>query len=77
MIARDVAFCSSIGDMQLAPAMAAAEKASEQGFSPPHGASAHPVLAVGVILDQALIPLERVPADITFMMVAEQTSHAG
>jgi hypothetical protein len=24
--------------MQLAPAMTAAEKASEQGFSPPHGA---------------------------------------
>ena len=52
VIARDVALRSAVGDMQLAPAMAAAEQASEQGFSSPHGAPARKALAVGVVLDQ-------------------------
>ena len=72
MIARDVALRASIGDMQLAPAMAAAEQASEQGFSPTHGAPPEKALAVGVVLDQALIPLEGVPDDITLVVVADQ-----
>ena len=52
--------------------MAAAEQAGEQGFPSPHGAPARPALAVGVVVDQALIPLEGIPADITLMVVADQ-----
>ena len=47
-------------------------KVSKQRFSSPHGAPVRPVLAAGVVLDQALIPLEGIPADITLMVVAEQ-----
>ena len=72
VIARDVALRSAVSDMQLAPAMAAAEQAGEQGFPSPHGAPARPALAVGVVADQALIPLEGIPADITLMVVADQ-----
>ena len=63
--------------MQLSPATAAAEQASEQSFSPTHGAPAGKALAVGVVLDQALIPLEGVPADITLMVVADQNVPLG
>src|SRR5208283_2480929 len=72
VIARDVALRAAVSDMQLSPAMAAAEQPGEQGFSSPHGAPARPALAVGVVLDQALIPLEGVPDDIPFMVVADQ-----
>ena len=72
MIARDVAFGSAVGDMQLAPAMAATEQAGQQRFAAPHGAAARPALAVGVVADQALIPFEGVPADIALMVVADQ-----
>ena len=72
MIARDIAFRSAVGDMQLPTAMAAAEQAGEQGFSPPHSTPARKALAVCVVLDQALIPLEGVPADITLMVIADQ-----
>jgi len=72
MIARDIAPRSAVGDMQLATAMAAAEQAREQGLSAPYGAPAQKALAVGVVSDQALIPLEGVPANIPLMVVAHQ-----
>src|SRR5271169_2350423 len=72
MIARDVALGSAIGNMELAPAMAATEQPGQQSFAAPHGAAARPTLSVGVVADQALIPLERVPADIPLMMVTDQ-----
>ena len=72
MIARHVTLGSSIGDMQLAPAMTAAEKTGQQGFAAPYSATARPAFSIGVVADQPLIPFELVPVDIAFMVVADQ-----
>jgi hypothetical protein len=74
VIARNVAFGSAIGHVQLAPAMTATEQPGEQSFAPAHGTAARPALAVCVIADQALIPLERIPLDIALMVDRDQIS---
>jgi len=59
--------------MQLAAAMTAPEQAGQQGFAPAHNAAAHEALAVGVVAEQALIPLELGPANVTLVMVEDQS----
>jgi len=77
VIAGHIALGSAIGDMKLAAAVAATEQSSQQGFAAPHRAAARPALSIGVVADQALIPFELVPADITLVMVADQTCQSG
>src|SRR5271169_1326676 len=72
VIARDVTFGPAVGDVQLASAVAATEQPGQQSLSPPHRAAARPALAVGVVVDQALIPLERIPTNIALMVVTDQ-----
>jgi len=53
--------------------MAAAEQAGEQRFAAPHRSAAHEALAIGVIADQALVPLELGPANVALMVVQDQS----
>ena len=47
--------------MKLAPAMAAAQQAREEGLAASNGASRHHALAGGIIGNQPLIPLKLRP----------------
>jgi hypothetical protein len=53
--------------------MAAAEQASEERFAAPHRSAAHEALAVGVVADQALVPLELGPSNVALVMVEDQS----
>src|SRR5271166_5118040 len=72
MVAAGFAVRTSIGDMQLAAAMPAAQQTRQQGLAAADRPARHKTLAVSVIGDQALIPFELRPAEIAFMMVFEQ-----
>src|SRR5271165_7643981 len=61
-----------IGDMQLPAAMSAAQETGQQRLATAHRSTRHETLAVGVVGDQALIPLELRPREISFVMVREQ-----
>src|SRR6478672_1079047 len=73
VIAPGTAFLAAVGDMELAAAMAAAQETGEQGFAAPYRSAAHEALAVGVIADQALVPLELGPANVALMVVEDQS----
>jgi len=49
---------AAVSDVKLTPAVAAAQKAREQRLASSHGASRHQALTVGIIGNQALVPLE-------------------
>ncbi len=61
MIAADIACRAAVGDMQLAAAMTAAQKPAQKRLAPPDGAARQKTFGIGVIGDQALIPLELRP----------------
>src|SRR3954449_5429620 len=73
VIAPGPAVRAAVGDMELAAAVAAAEQAGEQRFAAPHRSAAHEALAIGVIADQALVPLELGPANVALMVVQDQS----
>jgi hypothetical protein len=52
---------AAVSDVKLAPAMAAAQKAREEGLAASNGASRHQALAGGIIGNQTLIPLKLCP----------------
>ena len=58
--------------MQLAPAMATAQQAGEQRLAAAQRTAAHRVLAVGVVRDQAEVPLVVRPAQITLVVIRDQ-----
>src|SRR5271166_2011029 len=72
MVAAGFAVRTSIGDMQLAAAMPAAQQTRQQCLAAADRPARHKTLAVSVIGDQALIPFELRPTEIAFMMVFEQ-----
>ena len=72
VIAAGVAVAAAVGHVQLATAMAAAEQTCKQRLAASDRTSAHEALPVGVIGNQALIPLELGPGNITFMVVVDQ-----
>ena len=69
VIAAGIAVHAGVGDVQLATAMAAAQQAGEQRLAPAQRTAAHRVLAVGVVRDQAEVPLVVRPAQITLMVI--------
>src|SRR4051794_10925539 len=73
VIAPGAAVRAAVGDVELAAAMAAAQEAGEQRFAAPHRSSAHEALAVGVVADQALVPLELGPANVALVVVEDQS----
>src|SRR3954462_7107581 len=73
VIAPGAALRAAVGDVELAAAMAAAEQAGEQRFAAPHRSSAHEALAVGVVADQTLVPLELGPANVALVVVEDQS----
>ena len=58
MVAPRTPVLAAVGNVELAAAMTAAKKAGKQGLSASHSATAHETLTVGVVADQALIPLK-------------------
>ena len=72
VVAARAAVLAAVGDMQLAAAMAAPQQAGEQRLAAADRAAAHEALAVGVVADQALVPLELRPANVTLVVVADQ-----
>ena len=73
VVAARAAVLAAIGDMQLAAAVATSEKAGKQCFATPDRAAAHEALAVGVVGDQALVPLELGPANVALVTVEDQS----
>lgn len=72
VIPTGVAVSAGVGNVQLAPAMATAQKAGEQSLAPAQRTAAHRVLAVGIVCDQAEVPLVVRPAQITLMVIRDQ-----
>src|ERR1700749_4001611 len=72
MIAPDITGGAAIGDVQLSAAMAAAQQPRQQRLAAAYRPAAHEALAVGIVTDQTLIPLELGPADIAFVMIPDQ-----
>ena len=72
VVAANVTLRASIGDEQLAAAVAATQQAGQQRFTAPYRTTTHKALAIRVVADQALIPLELTPTDITIMVVKYQ-----
>src|SRR3954452_2947693 len=70
VIAPGAALRAAVGDMELA---AAAQEAGEQRFAAPHRSAAHEALAVGVVADQTLVPLELGPANVALVVVEDQS----
>src|SRR3984957_12284578 len=70
--ATGVAVLAGIGNVQLAPTMATTQKAGEQSLTSAQGTAAHRVLAVGVVRNQAEVPLIVRQAQITLMMIRDQ-----
>ena len=66
------AFGAAIGYMELAAAMAAAQQARQQRFAASDRSAAHEALAVGIVADQALVPLELGPTDIGAVVITDQ-----
>ena len=72
MIPADITGRAAIGDVQLASAMTAAQETRQERLAAADRAARHETFAVGVVGDQALIPLELGPREIAFVMVQEQ-----
>jgi hypothetical protein len=60
-----VAAFARIGDVKFAPAMAASQKPGQKSFATSYGAATGPELSCGVVRDQPLVPLVRVPSDVS------------
>src|SRR4051795_1537637 len=73
VIAPGAAVRAAVGDVELAAAMGAAQEAGEQRFAAPHRSAAHEALAVGVVADQTLVPLELGPANVALVVVEDQS----
>ena len=72
VIAARAAVLAAVGDVQLAAAVPAAQQAGQQRLAAPDRAAAHEALAVGVVGDQPLVPLELRPANVALVVVADQ-----
>src|SRR5271166_6905835 len=57
--------------------MAATQQAGEECLAPADRPAAHEAPSVGIVADQALVPLEISPADIALMMVGDQNLPRG
>ena len=70
--ARAEAARAAVGDVEPSPAMAAAQQAGEQRVAPADRAARHQAAAVGVVGDQALVPLELRPGDVALVVIHDQ-----
>ncbi len=53
-------------------AMAAAQQAGQQRIAAAHRSAGHQSLAVGIVSDQALVPSELLPRDVSLVVIGEQ-----
>src|SRR6266566_148415 len=72
VIPADSAARAAVSDVKLATAVTAAKEASEKRFTTAHRSTTHEALPVGVVGDQALIPLELDPRNIPLVVVLDQ-----
>ena len=72
VIAARIAVGAGVSDVQLASAMTTAQQAGEQRLAPAQRTAAHRVLAIGVVRDQAQVPLVVCPAQITLVVIRDQ-----
>jgi len=72
VITARIAVGAGVSDVQLASAMTTAQQAGEQRLTPAQRTAAHRVLAVGVVRDQAQVPLVVCPAQITLVVIGNQ-----
>ena len=76
MVAPRTSVLAAVGDVEFAAAMTAAKKTGKQGLSTSHSAAAHETLTVGVVADQALIPLKLGPRNVSIMMIEDQRANS-
>ena len=72
VVADAVAVGPAVGDVQPPSAVAAAQQAGEKRVAAAHGAAHHQAPAVGVVGDQALVPLELRPGKVAFVVIHDQ-----
>ncbi|KJB91053.1 hypothetical protein N826_30340 [Skermanella aerolata KACC 11604] len=72
MVAGRTAVSATVGDMQLAAAMAATQQSGQERLSLADGSTDHQALAVGIVGDQALVPLILTPRDVSLVMAGDQ-----
>jgi hypothetical protein len=73
VVAPRATILATVSDVEFATAMAAAKNTGEQGLAASHRTPTHEALAIGVVSDQTLIPLELGPANVTLVMVEDQS----
>ena len=62
----------AVGDLQLSSAASAPEKTREQGLAPADRAAPHVTSSIGVVGNQALIPLKFFPRNILLVVTLDQ-----
>ena len=72
VVAPDASVRTTVGDVQLAAAMATAQQACQQCLATPYRSSAHEASAIGVVADQTLVPFELGPVNVTLVVVGNQ-----
>src|SRR5215813_15046264 len=72
VIAARAAILTAIGDMQLAATMPATQQTCQQRLAASDRPSAHEALAIGIMADQALVPVELSPVNIALVVIIEQ-----
>src|SRR6478609_2778010 len=72
MIAPDSTVRAAVGNVKFAAAVAATKKPREKAFAAADRATTHEAFSVGVVGDQALIPLELRPRNVALMVVLDQ-----
>ena len=66
----------AVADTKLSSAPRAAKETDQQRFATANGAAAHEPLAVGVVGNQGLIPLEVGPGNIALVVIGDQNAPA-
>ena len=69
MIAAGVAVLAGVGDVQLAPAMAAAQQTGQQRLATANGAATRSDLCRCVVGDQPLVPFKVAQLEISIMVI--------
>jgi hypothetical protein len=63
---------AAVGDVQSPPAVPTPQQASQQGVTPTDGAADHQPFGLGIVGDQALVPLKLGPRDVALVMLRDQ-----
>jgi len=73
VVAADSAMRAAVRHMKPSTTVTAAKEPCEKGFNTADRATTHEALPVGVVGDQALIPLELGPVNVALVVVLDQS----